>query len=80
MRTSRRWGCLVVASLLLAACGSGDQERTRAETTPAQDDAYKNMTREMDKARAVEDLTKGRNESLDRQLEQSESPPPPADR
>lgn len=73
-------GSLVVASLLLGACGSAEQESAVKEPQPAQDHALAEMTDTMDEARAVEDLTRGRNEVLDRTLEETETVTPPADR
>jgi uncharacterized lipoprotein len=55
----------------LAACSS-ESEQSRAPA-PVKDEAYEDMARTMDKARAVEDTTMQHTEDLDRALDAAES-------
>jgi outer membrane lipoprotein-sorting protein len=66
-------GCLVLASVLLAACGSADDGSKRAEPPPVEETVFGDMAGTMDKARAVESTMQQHTESLNRTMEQSES-------
>jgi hypothetical protein len=62
---------IAVAASLLAACGS---EQKPTEPPPVEDTAFRDMTRAMDKARAVEGTMQQHKEALDRSLEEKENP------
>ena len=71
-------GLLMVA---LAGCGAPPADEQEAEVAPdpdsqrAEETVFDDMIQTQDKARAVEDLTLGRKDELDRALDASEGDP-----
>lgn len=66
---------VITAAVFLVACSSSEDEARQREETVGKEiaDGY---NRQMDKARAVEDLSFDHKNRLDEAVQESENPPP----
>ena len=71
MTTIQRLGLALLAVMLLGGCGSSDESQSSA-AAPVEERPLDEMTRAMDKARAVQDTTLQHKQDLDRALQEIE--------
>jgi hypothetical protein len=71
MTTVHRLGFALLAVMLLGGCGSSEESPSSA-AAPVEERPLDEMTRAMDKARAVEDTTLQHKQDMDRALQEME--------
>jgi hypothetical protein len=83
MRIAARLTLSALLLAMLAACGvpaPQDKEEARAKGRDTDETVFDDMIQTQDRARAVEDVTRGHKEALDEAISESEGEAPPDER
>jgi hypothetical protein len=85
MRPAARLTLSALLLAMLASCGvpapqDQDKEEARAKGRDTDETVFDDMIQTQDRARAVEDVTRGHKEALDEAISESEGEAPPDER